>query len=155
MTGACQDGGMVTLLLDSAHLEVALSASEKLASLQRENVRLNRADITKVQLTEDPWTWIRGVRTRGTHVPGVLAAGVWRSVGGADFVMVRGRKKPGVVIDLTHDAPFQRVIITTQHSLALVEALQIEIVEHAADVVTLTSPIPVVKPRKAPRPATA
>lgn len=145
----------MTLLLDSAHLEVALSGAERALTLQRDNVRVDRADITKVQLTDDLWTWLRGVRSPGLHVRGRIAAGTWRSVAGADFVLVRGRK-PGVVIDLNHDAPFQRLVLTTSHGLALVKALRLDdVTEEASDVVTLTSPIPVIKPRRAPKPATA
>lgn len=147
--------GMVTLLLDSANLEVGLSASERLVSLQKQNVRVRRSDITKVQLTDDLWTWLRGVRSPGTFVPGVVAAGTWRSVAGADFVMVRGRKKPGVVIDLGHEAPFQRLVLSTQHGLALVKTLRLDGEVELNDVVTLTSPIPTIKPQHAPKPATA
>lgn len=146
---------MVTLLLDSANLEVGLSASERLVSLQKQNVRVRRSDITKVQLTDDLWTWLRGVRSPGTFVPGVVAAGTWRSVAGADFVMVRGRKKPGVVIDLGYEAPFQRLVLSTQHGLALVKALRLDGEVELNDVVTLTSPIPTIKPQHAPKPATA
>lgn len=150
-----QTEGMVTLLLDSMHLEVALSGTERAMSFQRENVRVDRSMITKVQLTDDLWTWLRGVNNPGILIRGTIAAGVWQSVAGADFVMVRGRKKSGVVIDLTHEAPFQRLVLSTKHGLALVKALRLEVAEELNDVVTLTSPIPTIKQRPSTRPATA
>ena len=88
---------MVTLLLDSAHLEVALSGSERLLAFRRQNVDLPRDTIAKVQLTDDVWTWLRGVPSPGTHVRGVVAMGTWKSAGSEDFVLVRGRR-PGVAL---------------------------------------------------------
>ena len=66
-----------------------------------------------------------------------------------------GRNKPGVVIDLTHEAPFQRLVLSTQHGLALVKALRLDGEVELNDVVTLTSPIPTIKPQHTTKPATA
>ena len=149
---------MVTLLLDSANLEVALSGTERAAAFRRDAVRVQRADIVKVQLTDDPWTWLRGVRKPGTHIAGTIAAGTWHSIAGTDFVMVRGRK-PGVVIDLNRDAPFQRLLLTTRHGLSLVEALRLDVagtpVEVSEIVAESTGAIRTVPGRSKPRPATA
>lgn len=152
---------MVTLLLDSENLEVALSATERAAAFQRTAIRVRRADVERVQLTDDPWTWLRGVRKPGTCIPNVIAAGTWHSTAGTDFVMVRGRR-PGVVIDLNQDAPFQRLVLTTRHGLALVAALQRDVSGAAVDVSrigdegaeagTATKPVRVSRP---PRAATA
>lgn len=143
---------MVTLLLDSAQLELALSGTERALAFQRESIRIERAHIEKVQLTQDPWTWVRGARKSGTHVPGVVAAGTWASIAGDEFVMLRGRK-PGVVISLTHEAPYQRVLVTTRHGIALVQALNLPIGE-GAEVTELAEAEPTARARR-PRPATA
>lgn len=148
---------MVTLLLDQTQLEVVLSPIERAAAFHRENIRVARDTIAKVQLTDDAWTWLRGVPSPGTHLPGVLAAGSWKSASGLDFVLIR-RRKPSVVIDLEGDADFQRLIFTTRHGLALTQALRLPVSTEPADVSdiagTATAPDrprqrPVIRPRPA------
>lgn len=149
---------MVTLLLDSAQLEVVLTPWERALSFRSESLRIERSHIAKVQLTEDPWTWLRGVPSPGTHVPGVVAMGTWRSAGGTDFVIVR-RKRSAVVIDLEPDAvegqEHQRIVLSTRHGLALVQALQLEADSHPAevsDIVTGSVPVRRPTPRRRPVP---
>lgn len=135
---------MVTLLLDSTRLEIALSGTERALSFRKTNVLVERTEIAKVQLTDDAWTWLRGVPAPGTHVRGVIAMGSWKSAGGSDFVIVR-RRRPSVVIDLEGHPEFARIILTTRHGLALVQALQLDDVsEVPADVVDIaTGAIPI------------
>lgn len=129
---------MVTLLLDSSQLEVVLSGSERMLSFRRQNVSVPREAIAKVQLTDDVWTWLRGVPSPGTHVRGAIAMGVWKSAGSEDFVVVRGRR-PGVVIDLDGHPQYQRIVLTTRHGLALVQALHLDVDGPAEDVADLVS----------------
>lgn len=151
---------MVTLLLDSTQLEVVLSGAERVMAFRKGNVVIERSAIAKVQLTDDAWTWLRGVPSPGTHVRGVVAMGTWKSAGGEDFAIVR-RRRPSVVIDLEGHPEFQRIILTTRHGLALVQALRVEGAEEAADVVEIaaeTGTIPVAparKPRQRKAPAAA
>jgi hypothetical protein len=147
---------MVTLLLDSSRLEVALSLSERTLAFHRKNVFIERSSITKVQLTEDAWNWLRGVPSPGTYVPGLIAMGTWKSASGSDFAVIR-RRRPAVVIDLDGHPDFARVVLTTAHGLALVKALRLDEVDEAADVTELAAPArPAAKPRKRPaaKPAT-
>jgi len=116
---------MVRLLVDSDELEVQLSPLERTLALRKLSVRVDRAHIRKVQLTDDPFTWLRGVRAPGSHVPGRLAYGTWHSVFGSDFAAVR-TGRPGVVIDLEGDPEFERIVVTTKHGIGLVKALQRE-----------------------------
>lgn len=133
----------MTLLLDSAHLEVVLSVTERTLSRRSAPVRIRRADIEKVQLVDDAWSWLRGVASPGTHVRGVLAMGCWKRAGGIDFVVVR-RGRPAVVIDLRGDGEFGRVVLSTRHGFELVTALQGDTVDEPVDVVTLaTGAVPV------------
>jgi hypothetical protein len=149
---------MVTLLLDQTQLEVVLSPIERAATFHRSNLQVVRETITKVQLTEDAWTWLRGVPNPGTHIPTVLAAGSWKAAGSLDFVLIR-RRRPSVVIDLDGDPQYRRLILTTRHGLSLTQALRLEVSEEPADVeeIVATSPIPVSKgsrrPVIRPRPA--
>lgn len=150
---------MVTLLLDSTQLEIALSATERALAFHRGNVVIERTAIAKVQLTDDAWTWLRGVPSPGTHIRGVVAMGTWRSAGGDDFAIIR-RHRAGVVIDLDGHPDFHRIILTTRHGLELVQALRLDVPAEAADVVEIaaeTGTIPTTKPspRRAPRPAPA
>lgn len=149
---------MVTLLLDQTQLEVVLSPIERAATFHRENVKIPRENITKVQLTEDAWTWLRGVPNPGTHIPGILAAGTWKVAGSTDFVLIR-RRRPSVVIDLTGDEQYGRLILTTRHGLALTQALRLDVSDEPADVqeIVATAPTqttkgkrrPVIRPRPA------
>jgi hypothetical protein len=145
---------MVTLMLDSAQLEVLLAPAERALAFRRRGLVFARTEITRVQLTDDPWTWLRGVRSHGTYVPATLAAGTWQYAGGRDFALLR-RRRPGVVIDLEGHSEFQRVILSTRHGLALVQALRLEGQQEAADVADLAAK-PARKPRTAkPKAATA
>ncbi len=147
---------MVNLLLDQTQLEVVLSSFERGVTFQRENLRIPREAIRKVQLTDDPWTWLRGVPNPGVRVPNVLAGGEWKSANGRDFVLIR-RRHPGVVIDLDDDRAFQRLVFTTRHGLALTQALRLEASSEAEDVAVIvpTEPVRTVRGRPAAKPRTA
>lgn len=142
---------MVTLLLDQTQLEIVLSPIERAASFHRDNLRIARETITKVQLTDDAWTWLRGVPNPGTHIPTVLAAGTWKAAGSVDFVLIR-RRRPSVIIDLSDDAEYRRLILTTRHGPALTQALRLEVSDEPADVeeIVATAPTPVSKQRRRP-----
>ena len=150
---------MVTLLLDQTRLEIVLSPIERASTFQRENVRIDRAHISRVQLTQDAWTWLRGVPGPGTYIPGLVAGGTWKAAETTDFVLIR-RRKPSVVIDLDGDPQYQRLILTTRHGLALTQALRLEVSDRPEDVADIaTGSVPVSKPRQRPvirpRPRTA
>jgi hypothetical protein len=138
---------MVTLLLDQTRLEIVLSPAERALAFRRESLKIERQAIRRVQLTDEPWTWLRGIRAAGTHLPGTLAMGTWRASKGTDFVVLNGRKRHGVVIELhgtelhgtepNGGEAFSRVILSTRHGVALVEALRLDEVPEAADVAQL------------------
>lgn len=131
----------MTLLLDSTQLEVVLSRVEHALAFRKGNVLIERTAIVKVQLTDDVWTWLRGVPSPGTHIRGAVAMGTWKSAGASDFVLVR-RRQPGVVIDLQGHDEFERVILTTRHGLALARALRLDADEEAADVAAFEDTAP-------------
>lgn len=149
---------MVTLMLDSEQLEVVLTRAERGFALRGENIVVPRATITKVMLTDDAWIWLRGFRRRGTHVPGVIAAGTWKSGNGEDFVLVRGHR-PSVVIELDGSGEFARIVLTTRHGVDLVKALRLDVESEAENVTALvggepeaTPAEPESRPAKARRP---
>ncbi|AZS38393.1 hypothetical protein CVS47_03050 [Microbacterium lemovicicum] len=129
---------MVTLLLDSTRLEVALSGMERALSFHKGNVILERTTIVKVQLVDDAWTWLRGVHAPGTYLRGALAMGTWKSAGASDFVLIR-RRRPAIVIDLDGHDEFERVILSTRHGLALVEALRVATGDEPEDVAEIAA----------------
>lgn len=112
---------------------VKLTRAEKLLSLRRHDVVFERDLVSSVLITDDPWVWLRGVRSPGTHLPGRLAYGVWRNLSGRDFALLR-RGVPAVVLDLeaadSHTAheefdDFARVILSTTHAAELVQAMRL------------------------------
>ncbi|MFC6235523.1 hypothetical protein ACFPZL_10560 [Leucobacter soli] len=117
---------------------IRLTASEKAIAMRRRDIVLDRDAIVSAVITEDPWVWLRGVRSPGAHLPGRLALGTWRALSGRDFVVARSGR-PAVVIDLDVPEgaeedrgwvgefdPFARVIISTAHAGDLVAALRLD-----------------------------
>jgi hypothetical protein len=65
---------------------------------------------------------VRRWRAPGTHLPGVMTAGTFRSHGEKDLWMV-GRGKEVLVIEL-HDEPYRHLIVQVEDPHAAVEALR-------------------------------
>jgi hypothetical protein len=65
---------------------------------------------------------VKGWRLPGTHLPGVMTAGTFRSHGEKDLWMV-GRAKEVLVIEL-HDQPYRHLIVQVEDPHAAVEALR-------------------------------
>jgi hypothetical protein len=65
---------------------------------------------------------VKGFRAPGTHLPGVMTAGTFRSRGEKDLWMV-GRAKEVLVIEL-HDQPYRHLIVQVEDPHAAVEALR-------------------------------
>lgn len=117
---------------------IRLTAAEKTLAIRRRDIVLERDAITSAVITDDPWVWLRGVRSPGAHLPGRLALGTWRGPGGRDFAVIRSGR-PAVVIDfdLGEGAEedhgwvgefdrFARVILSTEHAAELVRALRLD-----------------------------
>jgi len=129
---------MARIEVHPKELVIRLTAAEKTIAMHRRDIVLSRDAISSALITDDPWVWLRGVRAPGTHVPGRIAFGTWRALGGRDFVAVRNRK-PAVVIDFElpddvedeegwvgeHDQ-YSRVIISTNHAAELIRALRLD-----------------------------
>lgn len=142
---------MVRLLLDATQLEVALSPIERTLSFRRQSVLVPRESIVRVQLTDDAWTWLRGVPNPGTYLPVAVAMGTWKSAGGNDFVAIRRRRR-SVVLDLDGHDEFERLVLTTQHAVALVRALRLDGADEPEDVAVIAERKgrPKIRPRPAP-----
>lgn len=141
---------MARIEVHSDRVVIALSNAEKLLAMRRKDITIERSMIRSALITEDPWIWIRGVPSPGTHLAGRVACGVWRALGGEDFLLVRGKNK-AVVIDIdtaagadsqaaagtqasletdmqseTEFSHFARVIISTAHAAELITALKLD-----------------------------
>ncbi len=134
---------MADLHVHRDRLEIRLTRAEKLLALRKGDLVIPRAAIRSVAITQDPWIWIRGVRVPGSGIPLTLAIGTWKYHGGKDFLLVKGKSRPAVVIDITQpdEGPeageageaggarevaegYDRVIVSTTHATALIEALR-------------------------------
>ena len=126
---------MADLHVHRDRLEVRFSRAEKMLAFRKHDLVIPRTAIRSVAITQDPWIWIRGVRVPGAGIPLTLAIGTWKYHGGKDFLIVKGKSRPAVVIDIEQDhgadadAPavadgYDRVILSTKHATALAEALR-------------------------------
>jgi hypothetical protein len=114
-------------------LEVRLTAAEKMLALRREELVVPRESIRSVAITEDPWIWIRGIRAPGSAVPLTLAVGTWKFHGGKDFLLIKGKQRSAVVVDIDGEE-FSRVIVSTPHAARLIEALRgVDVAESGPD----------------------
>lgn len=112
-------------------LEIRLTPAEKVLALRREDLVVPRSEIRSVAITSDPWIWIRGIRAPGAAIPLTLAVGTWKFHGGKDFLLIKGKQRSAVVIDI--EAPegeesssgFSRVVVSTLHAGRLIEALRL------------------------------
>jgi hypothetical protein len=123
---------MADLHVHSDRLEIHLTAAEKVLAFKRDDLVLPRESIRSVSITEDPWIWIRGIRAPGAQVPLTLAIGTWKFHGGKDFLLIKGKQRAAVVIDLEGEE-YSRVIMSTPHAAKLIETLRVDINDIAVD----------------------
>jgi hypothetical protein len=114
---------MAHVRVHNDRIEIHLTPAEKTLAFRADDLVVQRDDIRSATVTDDPWVWIRGIRRRGTEVPLVVAVGVWKYHGGADFVIVKG-KRQAVVLELAA-GEFTRIILSTNHSAALIDRLML------------------------------
>ena len=114
---------LAILHVHSDRLEIRLTTAEKTLALRKEDLTIPRTSIRSATITDDPWVWIRGIRSPGAVVPLVLAVGTWKFHGGKDFLVIK-RKRQAVVLDIV-DEEYARVIVSTSHAADLINSLQI------------------------------
>lgn len=122
---------MADLHVHPDRLEIHLTAAEKALALKWENLVVPRESIRSVAITEDPWIWIRGIRAPGASVPLALAIGTWKFHGGKDFLLIKGKQRAAVVLDLAGEV-YSRIIVSTPHAAKLIETLRLDASETAA-----------------------
>jgi hypothetical protein len=122
---------MANLRVHNDRLEVHLTPAEKTLAIRSADVIVQRDDIRSATITDDPWIWIRGIRRRGSEVPLVVAAGVWKTHGGSDFVLVK-RKRQAIVLELS-GGEFARLVLSTSRAVELIDRLKVGAPVAAAD----------------------
>jgi hypothetical protein len=116
---------MAKLRVHNDRIEVHLTPAEKSLAFRSDDLVVQRDDIRSATVTDDPWVWIRGIRRRGTEIPLIVAVGVWKYHGGTDFVIIKG-KRQAVVLELAA-GEFTRIILSTNHSAALIDRLKLTV----------------------------
>lgn len=123
---------MADLHVHPDRLEIHLTRAEKVLAVKRDDLVVPRDSIRSVAITEDPWIWIRGIRAPGAAVPLTLSLGTWKFHGGKDFLLIKGKQRAAVVIDLDGEE-YSRIIVSTPHAARLIEALRVDGSELATD----------------------
>ncbi len=101
---------MAALAVSGDDLCVHLNWLEKLGAL-RGDVRVPRAAIRAVRVTDSPFAELRGLRAPGTGFPGVIALGTRRGRNVRDFTAVYVGQR-AVVVELAGSS-FHRLIVCT------------------------------------------
>ena len=122
---------MAKLRVHNDRIEVHLTPAEKSLAFRSDDLVVQRDDIRSATVTDDPWVWIRGIRRRGSEIPLIVAVGVWKYHGGTDFVIIKG-KRQAVVLELAA-GEFTRIILSTNHSAALIDRLKLPVPPTATD----------------------
>ncbi len=78
--------------------------------------------VRSARMTEKPWAELRGERSPGTCLRGVVALGTFKHIYGRDFVALYGRG-PGVVVELD-GMRFMRLLISRQDAELVAEQIQ-------------------------------
>jgi len=100
---------MARLLIEEEDLHLSLGGWEQLGSLHAD-IRIPLRHITKVEVSENPWRILRGMRAPGTGIPGVIMLGTMRRKRKKDFCAIY-KRRPAVVVHLRDEA-FERLIVT-------------------------------------------
>jgi hypothetical protein len=112
---------MARLIIDGPDLVVGLSRLEKLGAL-RGDVRVPLSAVRSAEADPEPWAALRGLRSPGTGIPGVIALGTWHYAGGRDFAALRGRG-PAVRVDLDGQSKFARLVVSVSDTEKTVAAI--------------------------------
>jgi hypothetical protein len=84
---------MATVEIDDRNVTVRLSTWEKLAGMRGGVFTVPRKAVRGCEVLERPLSAIRGIRSPGTGIPGLIAYGTYRHAHGKDFNAVhRGQR---------------------------------------------------------------
>jgi hypothetical protein len=103
---------LAEVLVANGLLSVKMSRLERLFAFHG-NFDVPVTQLSAVDAVDDPWAALRGTRSPGTGIPGVIAYGPRRVAGAAqkDFAMVKG-KGPAIRLAFTAEAEFGQVLVS-------------------------------------------
>lgn len=120
---------MATIRHEGGELVVKLNDLEKAGAL-RGDVRVPWSAVRDLRVTEHPFRELKGIRSPGTGIPGVIALGTYRGSGRKDFAALY-RGGPAIVVTL-EGAGWNRLLVSDHHAAALVEQLRGDLPTRAA-----------------------
>ncbi|MER6063158.1 hypothetical protein ABT167_18615 [Streptomyces sp. NPDC001792] len=101
---------MARILVDGDDLVLHLAWWQRVAA-RRRDVRVPLTAVCRVTAEAEWWRALRGVRQRGTWIPGGWSIGTRGHPGGTDFVALRPGR-PVVVVELRPSAPFRLLAVS-------------------------------------------
>ena len=113
---------MARLIAGGDVLRVHLSLVGRIGAVVPGDLWLPLTAVRTVRATEQPWSELRGERSTGTCLRGVVALGTFKHLYGRDFVAVYGRG-PAVVVELD-GMRFMRLLISRQDAEQVAEQIQ-------------------------------
>lgn len=112
---------MADIRITDGHLEVALTRREKIAGLLGD-VDVPVAAIRHVEVVENAFDAVRGLRAPGLAIPGVTRVGTWRGRGRRSYVVARAGQQ-AVVVDLEGQR-YDRLVLSTGDAASLRDRLR-------------------------------
>ena len=113
---------MARLIVGGDVLRVHLWLLGRVGGVVRDDLWFPLTAVRSVRVTEQPWSELRGERSPGTHVRGLVALGTFKHVYGRDFAAVYGRG-PAVVVELD-GMRFMRLVISRQDAEQVAEQIE-------------------------------
>ncbi|HEX6956087.1 MAG TPA: hypothetical protein VF156_14535 [Agromyces sp.] len=115
---------MAEIRITDGRLRITLTRREKVAGLLGD-VEVPLSSIRRVDLVDDAFDAVRGLRAPGLAIPGVTRVGTWRGRGRRSLVVAR-RGRPALVVDLEGQR-FDRLVLSTTDAASLRDRLQAEV----------------------------
>ena len=113
-------GRVARLRIDDRAVTVFLSAMEKLQALHW-NVTVPRTSVMAAREVPDGMAELRGMRSMGTGLPGVMMVGTVRNGQSVTFAVCLARR-PAVVLDLAGQQ-YDRIVVTVDNPDEIVSRL--------------------------------
>lgn len=112
---------MADIRITDGYLEVALTRREKFAGLLGD-VDVPVAAIRQVEVVENAFDAVRGLRAPGLAIPGLTRVGTWRGRGRRTYVVARAGQE-ALVVDLEGQR-YDRLVVSTADAASLRDRLQ-------------------------------
>src|SRR5688500_9895500 len=118
---------MARLIVGGDDLRIHLSLFGRIGAFVPSDGSVPLLAVRGVRVAERPWQELRGTRSPGINLRGVIALGTRRHAQGKDFVAVYGRG-PAVVVDLT-GVEFARLVVSSSEADELAADIHRAVVE--------------------------